>query len=201
MGVAILYFYLYLIGCDNYLAIYCSIMQQIPWFQRQFDFPAEQNIFPSIIERLEGTTLRLRHKIAQIPAAHFTPKPDDKWSIQEQVGHLIDLEPLWQGRLIDILQGVEIMREADLSNTKTDEAKHNENHMASLLDDFERVRGDTLQSLKQLQESDIFRHALHPRLRKPMRMMDLFLFVAEHDDHHLASITAIHRALSQNSPK
>ena len=34
-------------------------MQQTKWFERKFDFNSQQNIFPSIIERLAGTTARL----------------------------------------------------------------------------------------------------------------------------------------------
>jgi|GEM_PF-4393916 len=30
--------------------------------------------------------------------------------------------------------------------------------------------------------------ALHPRLKTPMRIVDLAYFVAEHDDHHLSRI-------------
>ena len=48
-----------------------------------------------------------------------------------------------------------------------------------------------LEKLIELNEEDVYKTALHPRLEQPMRTMDLFLFVAEHDDHHLARITAI----------
>ena len=37
------------------------------------------------------------------------------------------------------------------------------------------------------------RTALHPRLEKPMTVVDLFFFVAEHDDHHLAQISELLR--------
>jgi hypothetical protein len=33
--------------------------------------------------------------------------------------------------------------------------------------------------------------SLHPRLQQPMRLIDHALFVAEHDDHHLARITEL----------
>ena len=49
-----------------------------------------------------------------------------------------------------------------------------------------------------MEVADIFRTALHPRLETPMRMMDLFYFVAEHDDHHLARITAIGNQLANS---
>ena len=42
-------------------------------------------------------------------------------------------------------------------------------------------------------EIQIYQTALHPRLKQPMRLMDLFLFVADHDDHHLAKISALIR--------
>jgi len=38
-------------------------MQQIKWFERKFDFSYRQNTFPAIIERLDGTYIRLKVKI------------------------------------------------------------------------------------------------------------------------------------------
>ncbi len=32
---------------------------------------------------------------------------------------------------------------------------------------------------------------VHPRLKQPMSMVDLFFFIAEHDDHHLARIREV----------
>jgi hypothetical protein len=40
------------------------------------------------------------------------------------------------------------------------------------------------------------RTGLHPRLNQPMRVIDLILFIAEHDDHHLARITELKQAFS-----
>ncbi len=173
-------------------------MTYIRWFDRKFDFTSEQNIFPSILERITDTSLRLEHKISQINHSLYTHKPDGAWSMQENVGHLIDLEPLWQGRIEDILSGQQHMRPADLDNTATHRAQHNLRNMDDLLSDFREVREATLKQLANLSEKDVFRYALHPRLNTPMRIMDLFLFVAEHDDHHLAQITALQRSLSSH---
>jgi hypothetical protein len=49
--------------------------------------------------------------------------------------------------------------------------------------------------IENIGEEIIFKSALHPRLKTPMRTMDLFLFVAEHDDHHLATISSIETRL------
>lgn len=171
-------------------------MKQTKWFDRKFDFSFDQNIFPSIIERLEGTPLRLDHKVDGIPSVQLTSKPDNKWSINENVGHLIDLEPIWHGRLEDILNGEEYLRSADLENTKTHLADHNRREIKSLIKEFVSVRKATIDKLRKISEKEVYQSALHPRLKTPMRTMDLFLFVAEHDDHHLAQISNIIKQLS-----
>ena len=171
-------------------------MEQIKWFDRKFEFSFEQNIFPSIIERLEGTPIRLHDKINKIPLEQLTTKRKESWSIQENIGHLIDLEPLWQARLKDILNEQEYLRSADLNNRKTDLAGHNEKEIDFLLTEFMNLRNITLNNIKLLSEKEVYKHALHPRLKTPMRIMDLFLFVAEHDDHHLARISELNKLLT-----
>jgi uncharacterized damage-inducible protein DinB len=166
-------------------------MKQVNWFERTFDFSSMQNTFPSIIERLDGTALRISHKLIHINSAHLTAKPEGQWSIQEHVGHLIDLEPLWSGRLEDILSSKEEMRPADLENKKTDQANHNDKNLQELLDEFTEIRSRIVDRLKELTAEEIFKYSLHPRLKTRMRVIDLFLFVAAHDDHHLASMTAL----------
>lgn len=166
-------------------------MKQTNWFDRKFEFSGTENIMPSLLERLEGTPVRLAAKMKRIDPALYVLKPDGKWSMLEHIGHLADLEPLWQGRLEDILNGQRELRPTDLANKKTTEANHNSKPLIELLDTFERLRKVTLAKLTDLTDEDVFRSALHPRLKTPMRTIDLFTFVAEHDDHHLAKITAI----------
>ena len=170
-------------------------MKQIKWFDRKFEFSFGQNIFPSIIERLQGTPIRLTDKVSKIPDEYFNVKPENTWSIKENVGHLIDLEPLWQGRLQDILDGEKELRPTDLLNTKTDSANHNDKEINDLIQEFTRLRNETVVNLEALNEVEVYKFALHPRLKKPMRTMDLFLFVAEHDDHHLVRITEISKSI------
>ncbi|WP_224995221.1 DinB family protein [Cesiribacter sp. SM1] len=172
-------------------------MKQIRWFDRSFQFGATQNIFPAVLERLAGTPVRLEEKCMLIPHELLAKGLEGKWSIKENVGHLIDLEPLWQGRLHDILNGREELRPADLQNTLTTQANHNAVLLEDLLSSFRQVRKQTLQLLEPLKEEDVFKAALHPRLKIPMRTMDLFLFVAEHDDHHLARITELAKVIDK----
>jgi uncharacterized damage-inducible protein DinB len=171
-------------------------MSQVKWFDRQFDFSTTQNIFPSIMERLRGTPARLEEKFRSIDPALLTVKPDGGWSIKENLGHLSDLEPLWQRRLDDIIKGREELSPTDLQNTLTTQAGHNDRPLEELLSRFRQVRTTTMNLLEAIDEETVFKYALHPRLRTPMRTMDLFLFVADHDDHHLARITELARQLT-----
>jgi hypothetical protein len=176
------------------LSLLTLSMAQINWFDRKFEFGNNENTMPSVIERLEGTPVRLKEKFRMIEPSILRIKPEGKWSILEQAGHLSDIEPLWQGRLADILNGRPELRIADLTNRATTEANHNSRTPEELVEKFQLLRTITVDRLRALKEADIFKYALHPRLKTPMRTIDLFIFVAEHDDHHLAKITEIAKA-------
>jgi uncharacterized damage-inducible protein DinB len=130
-----------------------------------------------------------------VPANLLTLREGTAWTIKENIGHLADLEPLWQGRLEDILRGREELRPTDLQNTQTTNAGHNDKPLAELLEAFGQLRSGTLDMLNELSEAQVFLSALHPRLKTPMRTMDLFLFVADHDDHHLARISQLIKSI------
>ena len=170
-------------------------MKQVKWFERNFDFNIKENIFPSVLERLEGTPIRLEEKCKAIPADFLSASVNNTWSIKENIGHLADLETLWQGRIEDIVQGNPELRPADLTNKKTWSANHNSREIKDLLITFRQLRSQTLAMLEKIDDATFLRSSFHPRLKKPMRITDLFLFVAEHDDHHLARITELVKIL------
>src|SRR5438105_1696764 len=160
------------------------------WFERKFDFtfPVEQ--YPNVCVRLSGTPARLEEMLRKVTtkADVLVAKPQKKWSAQEHAGHLLDLEPLWMARVDDFLSGKNELTAADLGNRKTDEANHNGRPLENILSGFRRAR---LQLVNRVQTIDptVLSHAmLHPRLKKPMRILDHLYFAAEHDDHHLARI-------------
>jgi uncharacterized damage-inducible protein DinB len=115
-------------------------------------------------------------------------KPEEKWSAQEHVGHLLDLEPLWLKRVEDFVAGGPDLSVADLSNRKTHEANYNERPLENILADFRSARQQLVRRVEALEPALFSRVLIHPRLQKPMRLVDHLYFVAEHDDHHLARI-------------
>lgn len=121
----------------------------------------------------------------------ITRRPGEAWSIAEHAGHLADLEPLWLGRVDDLLAGEERLRPADLQNRATWEANHNARPLAEILAEFRRRRASLIERLEGLSETELRASALHPRLEQPMTIVDLCFFVAEHDDHHLTTIRAL----------
>ena len=161
------------------------------WFSRRFTFDIEPWAYPNIIERLRGTPARLEERLRGLDGAVLTARVDDKWSIQENAGHLLDLEPLWAQRLDDFERGAERLSAADLQNRRTTDAHHNAANVTDILAAFRRERERFVTRLEGYDDALVVRTSLHPRLAQPMRLIDHVFFVAEHDDHHLATITAL----------
>ena len=140
-----------------------------------------------------GVTTTLVELVVGLDKAVLTRRHGDDWSIQENAGHLWDLELLWYCRVDDVMNNLQVMREADLTNQKTYDRDHNTSSISDLLLSFRQERMAFVARLGGFDEQDVVRTALHPRLLKPMRILDLAFFVAEHDDHHLAQIMRLKR--------
>jgi uncharacterized damage-inducible protein DinB len=167
------------------------MIAEYPWFERLFTFDLPVWMYPNVVERLRGTPARLEELVKSLDTRVLTRRDGEDWSIQENAGHLWDLESLWSGRLDDFLNGQEMLRAADLNNRKTYDANHNNNVIGAILDAFRRERLELVRRLDDLTEAQVQQTALHPRLVQPMRVLDHAFFVAEHDDHHLAQITRL----------
>ncbi len=162
-------------------------MQITPWFERIF-IPIDDNgLFLQILERLEGTPARLSEKIKKI-RVESEDSSSTHWSSKKQIGHLIDLEPIWKERVLQIIKGESKLLHADLTNRKTHETDHDSRKYKDLVKEFKELRAELIKILRNVDDKDLEKSALHPRLNKSMRIIDLAYFVAEHDDHHLVQI-------------
>jgi uncharacterized damage-inducible protein DinB len=158
------------------------------WFERKFEFTFPVGQYPNLCVRLRGTPARLEEMMRGRSRDVLTDKPQGKWSAQEHAGHLLDLESLWMARVDDFIAGGDTLTPAELSNRKTDEAHHNDRKAAEILAQFRAARARLLDRVGKFQPELLARSMLHPRLKQPMRLVDHLYFVAEHDDHHLATI-------------
>ena len=66
------------------------------WFERKFKFDFRVELYPNLCLRLRGTPPRLEEFLRGLTPEQLTRQPEGKWSIQENAGHLLDLEPLWR---------------------------------------------------------------------------------------------------------
>ena len=146
-----------------------------------------------IVERLRGTPARVADRVAWTTRTPLARRDGDGWSIQEHVGHLLDLESLWSMRVQEFMAGATELSAADMSNRKTYEARHGERAVAAIAAEFSVARSRLVARLDGATDADVIRTALHPRLKRPMRLIDFCFFVAEHDDHHLALVTRLAR--------
>ncbi len=166
---------------------------RVPWTKRTFDFDFPADLFPELLERLRGTPVRVEEIARALPPNLLRKRDGETWSIQENIGHLADLESLFSGRLDDFEAGATTLRAADMSNKKTHEAAHNTRPINEILNEFRALRQQLVAQLEALASTDFSRTARHPRLQQPMRIVDMLLFHAEHDDYHLARIRELVR--------
>lgn len=158
------------------------------WFDKKFEFKYSPAYYDSLLNELMKTPEKISQIVSSLPEEVLIIKHDDRWSIKENIGHLIDLEELHDGRIDDFLAGKEILRPADLNNKKTDEANHNNKNISQLLIQLKQVREKFIERLSDLDASVRERVAIHPRLNQPMRPIDMAQFVLEHDEHHIQTI-------------
>jgi len=169
------------------------MIERTPWFERNFETSPQKSLMPGLVERLRGTPVRISDRLVGTAPDVLTRRHNDTWSIQENVGHLWDLEELWANRLEDFLSGNATLTAADLENTKTHSADHNQQPLFALVTGFRQARQRLVENLEHLSADDLRRTALHPRLKQPMTIPGMCLFIAEHDDHHAARITELLR--------
>jgi hypothetical protein len=159
------------------------------WIERafRFDFPVTK--WPDLLERVRGTPARLEERVNGCSREVLICKPEGGgWSIQENVGHLLDLGYLASRRIEQILAGEKELIAADMSNEKTQVARHNQREIVELLAEFRSERAGLVRKFESLSEVDWGKSGLHPRLKQPMRIVDIAYFDSEHDDYHLGRI-------------
>ncbi len=164
----------------------------LPWLEYRwaFDFPV--GMYRAVLERLRGTPSRLEDLVPGAASA-LTRHAPGKWSAHEHAGHLWTLEVLFQTRIGEYLRGEAVLTAADMGNRATAAASYNDRSIGEIVAEFRAARVRTMETLDRLNLDDAARVAHHPRLNRPMRLVDLCFFSAEHDDHHLALIRELLR--------
>jgi hypothetical protein len=166
-------------------------MQRTKWTDRKFNHDLPEGWMYNVLERLHGALPRIMALVSELNDEQLSRKPGNSWSIKEHIGHLSDLEELHEGRIEDFILRKEVLRAADMSNQKTEDASHNQKSMQQLLREFRIKRSNLIGRLEKLDNQAQHFRSLHPRVKIMMKPVDMAYFTAEHDDHHLATIREI----------
>ena len=124
-------------------------MPRWPWVERTFNFDYLVTKFFDLLERVRGTPA-LEERVRGLPIDVLTLREATGWSIQENIGHLIDLSYLPLQRLDEILAGKVVLCAADLTNRRTNEARHNASEVGALLGAFRTERAKLVSRLEEL---------------------------------------------------
>lgn len=170
-------------------------MKKWPWIERRFNFDFPPEKFPDLLERLRGTPVRVEALVAGLSRDALTASDGQGWSIQQNVGHLVDCEALWHRRFEQFLAGETELCGVDMGRAARAAPGHHEREFADLLASLRSLREQQVALLEATTPADWARTARHPRLDQQMRLVDLMLFAADHDDYHLARIRQLVRTL------
>src|SRR2546423_8564897 len=138
------------------------------WFSRKFELGLPADWAPEILDRLRSAPDRLAAAVEGLSPEILTKRSDGKWSIQENAGHLFDLESLWDQRLDDYARGATTLHPADLEHRKTHEAGHNDRPISEILENFRTARLAIVEKIARMTPAELSRTALHPRLQQPL---------------------------------
>ncbi len=165
------------------------MVRRTPWLERKFATDLPPEMFPNLLERLRGTPARVEDRLRDLSPDILTARHGDSWSILDNVGHLLQVEALWSARLDDFEARRTELTAARFESWRVAEAQFNRRTARALCDSFRVARRSLVGRLEQLDDRVLQVVARHPRLDRPMRVVDLMLFIAEHDDHHLVTIS------------
>ena len=174
-----------------------SELDRPPWAERRFSFVHPPWMLADFIERLRGTVPRLEALVLDVNDADAHRQVEGKWSIAQNIGHLSDVEELWQERLEDLKKGRKTYSPADAARFQELAKRHQASPVSAIIRELKERRSRLVDALSsaspELQQASAF----HERLQVSMRLVDCAQFYSEHDDHHLLRIRRLRSMLAE----
>ena len=172
-------------------------LERPPWAERKFSFSHPPWMLADFIERLRGTVPRLEALLLDVSDADAHRQLEEKWSIAQNIGHLSDVEELWQERLEDLKQGKKTYAPAVGARFQELAKRHQATPIKDIIRELNDRRSLLVDALANASPELQQAAAFHERLQVPMRLVDCAQFYAEHDDHHLLRIRRLRAMLAR----
>jgi uncharacterized damage-inducible protein DinB len=167
-----------------------------PWAERKFSFVHPPWMLADFIERLRGTVPRLEALVLDVNDADAHRQVEGKWSIAQNIGHLSDVEELWQERLDDLKKGKKTYSPAVGARFQELAKRHQASPIKEIIRELKDRRSLLVDALAKASPELQQASAFHERLQVPMRLVDCAQFYSEHDDHHLLRIRRLRSMLA-----
>lgn len=159
-----------------------------PWSDRRLAYGKEEAELPVLLERVKGTHARLASLVAHAPRERLTLRAHGSWCVVDHIGHLILVQDRFEERADDFAALRDRLCTVDLAHQEVELVKHRSQDMGDLLEEFRLKRAFFARRVEGFDRSTLRHRAYHPCQRIGMTPVDMVHFLAEHDDHHLASI-------------
>lgn len=166
-------------------------MRITPWSDRELAFGKGLDELPVLLERVNGTAARLVQLTAHVPRERLHLRPFGRWSVAEHIGHLIYLQDRLDERVDDFAARRPELCWIDLSHQGPVVESHRNQDLGDLIEEFRLKRDYFVRRVKELDPGAVRHRAVNRCRGVSMTIVDTVLYVADHDDHHLASMRSI----------
>lgn len=165
-----------------------------PWSERKLEFNRPLGELPLLAERMLGTPDRILAMVRNVPPERLQLRVLGKWSVLEHIGHLVVLDERMQVRIEDWLRLSGSLSPIDLKDQQDILDGQRRRELGDVLTEHRIRREALVKGVVHLPDAVHGHYALHPCRHLRMRPIDMFLFLSEHDDHHLATMRRLIKA-------
>ena len=96
------------------------------WLDKKFQFPEKGSDHGLYLRHLSVFPGRCATALEKLPSFRLKKRYEEKWSVLENLGHLVDMDDLSSARIGEILGGRKELTAADMGNRKTWDNNYNE---------------------------------------------------------------------------
>jgi uncharacterized damage-inducible protein DinB len=142
------------------------------------------------LAQLAAFPAELRTSVSALNAAQLRFRPAaGEWSAIEIVGHLIDVDEIWQQRVPHMISTDNPTLAPAEQDAKVRERGYQDKDLNNLLVRFAELRAQTIEMLRYITPVNMDKRGVHP-VRGPITIADVFTIIPGHDQLHAQQIAA-----------